>query len=142
MAKVKLLDWDLSGREGFAIAEHDGYQRLAEPVTHRRRISGNGRQGWQITDEVRGSGSHLFETFFHFPPGAVLKQLTENCLRASYGANWQLEISSTVPGGSICLVEEGWVSKTWNQKEQAPVLIWRWEGRPPASWEYNLRIVS
>lgn len=142
MADCHLLKWDLSGKEQSALAEHDGYQRLTSPVIHGRQIFCHSPSQWRVIDEVKGSGFHLFEAFFHFPPGTNLEQLTDSALRVSYGGDWHLEMTCTAPKGSTLLIKEGWVSETWYQKEKAPVVCCRWEGSPPARWEYNLRIID
>jgi len=142
MAACRLLKWDLSGKEQYALAEHDGYQRLAQPVTHSRQVIYEDPHKWTVIDEVRGSGSHLFETYFHFPPEAMLTQITDHKLEVTYGSDWCLELVSSVPEGTTCTIEEGWVSESWYQKKKAPNLCYRWRGSPPVGWEYNLRIID
>ncbi len=47
-------------------AEHDGYQRLAEGVTHRRRVLHIPGEYWILADDFTGSGAHSFEFNYHF----------------------------------------------------------------------------
>src|SRR5437764_12437384 len=64
------------------MAEHDGYRRLAQPVTHRREVQLDKRKRfWIVEDTLSGAGEHLFCFRFHFadgletnvrPDGAVL----------------------------------------------------------------------
>ena len=54
----------------FAEASHTGYQRLSQPLTHRRRIE-LGQQEAIITDTLNGRGEHLVEIFFHTYPGTA-----------------------------------------------------------------------
>lgn len=65
-ANSRLLGFDNKNGQITIDAEHDGYQRLPEPVTHRRtvhfdRASGN----VSLEDNFRGTGRHRVELFFH-----------------------------------------------------------------------------
>jgi hypothetical protein len=53
-------------------AEHDGYERLAQPITHRRRLVHIGPDYWIVMDDLRGRGRHNFEFFYHFAPETEL----------------------------------------------------------------------
>ena len=53
-------------------AEHDGYLRLAEPVTHRRQLFfDKSRDIFIIRDILTGHGTHTFELYFHLAPLAL-----------------------------------------------------------------------
>jgi hypothetical protein len=47
-------------------AEHDGYNRLPQPVIHRRRLLHIPGEYWIIVDDFRGSGNHTFDFHYHF----------------------------------------------------------------------------
>lgn len=47
---------------------HSGYQRLADPVRHRRFVFHLHGNFWLIRDLAEGSDSHLLETSWHFAP--------------------------------------------------------------------------
>ena len=53
---------------------HSGYERLAEPVRHRRFVFHLNSSFWLIRDVVEGSGSHLLETSWHFAPDVEVSQ--------------------------------------------------------------------
>ncbi|MDT5060717.1 MAG: hypothetical protein QOH63_1176 [Acidobacteriota bacterium] len=69
-AHPRVLSWE-SGRERDTIvAEHDGYKRLAQPVTHRRTVRFLKRERlWIIEDSLSGEGEHSFHFRFHFAEG-------------------------------------------------------------------------
>ncbi|HEX5875338.1 MAG TPA: alginate lyase family protein [Pyrinomonadaceae bacterium] len=68
-AKPRVLAWDAGGRFEKVVAEHYGYTRLPSPVTHRRSVEFNRREGsWLIEDEFFTEGAHLYEIRFHFAP--------------------------------------------------------------------------
>lgn len=51
-------------------AEHYAYTRLAEPLTHRRILTFDKREGyWLLEDLFAGAGTHLFEFCFNFAAG-------------------------------------------------------------------------
>jgi len=47
---------------------HSGYERLPEPVRHRRFVFHLHGSFWLVRDVAEGSGSHLLETSWHFAP--------------------------------------------------------------------------
>jgi len=73
-AKVTINKWESKDEFDFLDAEHDGYERLAEPTTHRRQIFFNKIDGyWVIRDIITtpdGAPSikkHAVEILFHLP---------------------------------------------------------------------------
>jgi hypothetical protein len=66
-AKVRVLEWTSTKQQDRVIAEHTGYERLRNPVTHRRTITFNKiNRWWFIEDELSGRGTHSIATRFHF----------------------------------------------------------------------------
>ncbi|HJU53392.1 MAG TPA: alginate lyase family protein [Pyrinomonadaceae bacterium] len=52
------------------VAEHDGYRRLAQPVTHRRAVWFKKQERcWVVQDTLSGEGEHLFRFRFHLAEG-------------------------------------------------------------------------
>jgi hypothetical protein len=47
---------------------HSGYERLPDPVRHRRFVFHLNRNFWLIRDIAEGNGEHLLETSWHFAP--------------------------------------------------------------------------
>lgn len=68
-AKPRVLEWQTGDDFDKVVAEHYGYMRLAQPVTHRRSVTFNKRErSWLIEDEFIGEGEHVCELRFHFAP--------------------------------------------------------------------------
>ena len=66
-AHPRVLRWYSTAERDIVIAEHDGYKRLAAPITHRRAVEFNKRaRFWMIEDALLGEGEHLFRFRFHF----------------------------------------------------------------------------
>jgi hypothetical protein len=64
-ANSRLVRFD-NGHQVTIDAEHDGYLRLPEPVTHRRTVHFDRATGnVSLEDNFRGTGKHQVELFFH-----------------------------------------------------------------------------
>jgi hypothetical protein len=71
--------WDSNAERDVLDAEHHAYTRLAQPVTHRRVITFDKREGyWIIEDVFTGEGRHLFEFFFNFDAGLEIEIDSDN----------------------------------------------------------------
>ncbi len=69
-AHPRVLNWKTEPDDDIVIAEHRGYTRLPEPVTHRRTIEFHKKERcWMIQDELTGAGTHSFSFRFHIAPG-------------------------------------------------------------------------
>jgi hypothetical protein len=68
-AQPRVLNWETNPDADTIVAEHYGYQRLAQPITHRRTVRFDKRKRcWLIEDELTGKGEHEFSFRFHFAP--------------------------------------------------------------------------
>jgi len=50
------------------VGSHSGYERLAEPVRHRRFVFHLRGGFWMVRDVAEGTGTHLLQTSWHFAP--------------------------------------------------------------------------
>jgi uncharacterized heparinase superfamily protein len=131
----RVLEWRSMPEEDLLIAEHTGYHRLADPVTHRRTIRFQKPDSWVIQDDCLGSAAHRCEVLFHCAPGVSVEVgKDEAVLTGPEGPRLGLLFSS--PPGLTLRIQEGWVSRQYGQKVQAPVLVAAWHGPLP------VRIVS
>lgn len=124
-----------------AIAAHNGYARLPEPVTHRRTVIYVKPDYWIVSDEVTGAGAHALEFFFHFAPGVKVEPAHGAWLASKSGARFLL----VPPAGvkvSVVKGEEspmqGWVSNDYGYKEPAPVLVAQVQASMPARFNWLL----
>jgi hypothetical protein len=73
-ARPQVLTWESSAEFDIVVAEHYGYGRLAQPVTHRRTVRfDKTRRFWFIADELLGGGAHQVAFRFHCAPGLESK---------------------------------------------------------------------
>jgi hypothetical protein len=120
-----------NGARDLLEAWHDGYQRLDDPVLHRRRLALDKRaRTIAIEDRLDMRGAHDIELFFHCEEHASF----ERC-----AAGWRISrgdrsITITLPqhAGAANAVYRGstdpilgWVSRRFDEKTPAPTLVWR-----------------
>ena len=126
---------------------HDGYERLDNPVTHRRRIFYFKPGYWIVFDDLTGNGQHQFDLLYHFEPDCKVaiedKTLIAN---AQYHDNVGLVMIPGNPDGLEILVAEGqeepprgWVSYDYAVKMPAPMLTYRKNGKAPANFTFVLQ---
>jgi hypothetical protein len=69
-ARVRVLSWETRLDEDRVVAEHSGYERLPDRVTHRRAVTFKKADcWWLIEDEIIGKGEHEIAVRFHFDSG-------------------------------------------------------------------------
>lgn len=82
-ARVRVLSWESTPERDGIVAEHSGYERLAEPVKHRRAITFNKpERWWLVEDEMLGSGEHDLTARFHFDADLEVKLFDNNGVKA------------------------------------------------------------
>jgi hypothetical protein len=113
-------------------AHHDGYRRLADPLTHRRtwRYDGPGAT-LEIVDELLCSGSHTAEVFWHFAPECQVVCENGRVVAERDGLRVELEPPETLsvtlargqdpqPDGGRPL---GWCSRGFDLKNPATTAV-------------------
>ncbi|HUS12044.1 MAG TPA: alginate lyase family protein [Pyrinomonadaceae bacterium] len=76
---ARVLSWESTPDRDRAVAGHTGYERLTEPVTHRRAITfDKPNRWWLIEDELIGKGEHKIAVRFHFDAGLDVRPLDSN----------------------------------------------------------------
>ncbi len=72
--KPRLLQWETNAKFDRVCAEHYGYTRLQNPLTHRRTVTLNkAYRCWVIDDEFLGTGTNELGIRFHFDAGLVVE---------------------------------------------------------------------
>lgn len=115
----------LTGWEG----EHTGYRRMG--VIHRRRFERRA-DGWLIRDTVTGKGEHLLEWFFHFAPECKLR-MEGSKIKSAFDDNPNVELQVA---NCELRVEEGWVSRSYGQRQRAPVALCVAKAKLPVTIEF------
>ncbi len=73
-AKSVLNCWATTAKFDYVDGRHDGYQRLKDPVTHRRRVLFLKPHLWLVLDELTAGAPHVYDQYFHFAAGADLSK--------------------------------------------------------------------
>lgn len=134
--KVNL--WQSDAERDVLDAEHYAYQRLAAPVTHRRVVTLDKREGyWTIEDNFTGEGRHLFEFFFNFDAGLDVALDETNCATANgNGATF-----SIVPSPALKLevkIEPRWVSPAFKTRLESSAIIYSLSAEVPLKVTFEL----
>jgi hypothetical protein len=69
---------------------HSGYERLPEPVRHRRFVFHLHGGFWLVRDIAEGKGSHLLETSWHFAPDLTVSTRGSGFVAATQGHSGNL----------------------------------------------------
>src|SRR5205823_3208596 len=134
---AQLLQWKVTDSVVYADALNDAYKRLADPVSHRRRVAFIDARFWLIIDDLCGSATHRVDLRFQFAPlivhsgenewasatrdgvrGLLLRAFTSVPITASVRQGWREPL-------------EGWVSTDYGCMEPAPALVYSTEACLP-----------
>lgn len=126
-ANATCLEWQPNDFGGTVVGEHDGYQRLPDPVRHRRRITLDARaRELEIQDEIFSSRAHELRWFAHVAEGCRVNRLSASSfeLIAERGSvmialdprlEWRELRASANPIG-------GWVSRGYHRKSPSTTI--------------------
>lgn len=76
--------WSSSDALDYVDGFHDGYQRLHDPVVHRRRICFVKPHFWVILDDLTARTYHTYEQYFHFAPQCRIQESEDLTVAAFY----------------------------------------------------------
>ena len=132
--------WVTSENFDYFDGSHDGYERLTEPVTHRRRILFAKPDYWIILDDLAGRGKHSIDLYWHFTEKANLTVDNKDLrMLVDYGDEVTLTVLPVEPEGlSIEVAQgsidpiQGWISYDYGVKLPAPVLRYTKKTNTPA----------
>ena len=134
-AEVKVREWKVTGEYDFLDVQHSGYERLAEPITHRRQIWFNKKEGyWVIKDTLSNNSKsdvfalksnigHRFDLYFHFAPmKLIVDEESPLAVRTNFADGANITIMPMETEGLKISVEDGWISYSYGTKVEAPVV--------------------
>ena len=110
---------------------HDGYTRLPDPVTHRRRISlDKQKRRVVIEDTLLMTGTHEIELFFHCSEQCRVESIRDGYVIRRDGKELILRLPETPGAGARLYRGElapicGWVSRRFDERFPAPTIAWR-----------------
>ncbi len=137
-AAVRVNRWESTAEYDFLDAEHRGYQRLKEPVIHRRLIFCNKQENyWVIRDILTGRGLHHFDLYFHFAP-VDIEIDSEHLVTKTKAKGANLAIIPLNTEGLSAEIEAGWVSYRYGIKVEAPIVRYQKEAEVPTELSFVL----
>jgi hypothetical protein len=115
--------------QGFA-GEHDGYQRLEDPVTHRRAIAYDGTSTtFVVTDQLVCAGRHRTSRHWHFAERLDPRVRDDGTCTLQIGGYTvtltpleKPDAVSVYRGGSP--EEGGWISRSFGRKTPCTTVVW------------------
>jgi hypothetical protein len=136
-ARPNVLRWETTPERDYVSAEHYGYRRLKNPVTHRRSVEFNKKEGyWLIEDELTGEGQHDFTFRFHLAPNLSVSE-TDNEITISDKTNRNLIICHH--GLNVRPeIKPAWVSRNYGEQERSFSICWKVNSRLPSSARFAL----
>ncbi|HKP88299.1 MAG TPA: alginate lyase family protein, partial [Blastocatellia bacterium] len=117
--------WESDGERDVLDAEHHAYLRLSQPVTHRRIITFDKREGfWIIEDLFEGEGAHQIEFFFNFDSGLEVKIEGDNraVVRDEHAA---LQIIPASENTFETKITSRWVSPSYGTRLASSGIMYR-----------------
>jgi hypothetical protein len=122
--------WQTSATEDVFEGWHDGYRRLADPVTHQRRITfDKATQRVLIDDCLHMQGEHLIELFFHCSEGCHVAHDSDGYTLDQGETRLTLKLPETgmashrIYSGSVEPIL-GWVSRRFDSKQETTSIAW------------------
>lgn len=116
--RAEPLDVQTDGTS-WAEAAHSGYQRLREPVVHRRRLELGDRE-LRVIDTLTGVGNHQAAVYFHLFPGASPEIVLDRKLSTS-------------------LVDSQFYPE-FNKSSPSRTIVGKWEGAMPVVFTSAIRL--
>lgn len=123
-ARSRLLMADL--RRGFAVAEHDGYARLPDPVSHRRALFVLPQGGVVVVDRLVAQESHHYSQNWPLHPDLEVESCSSHRIVARRDRGGVvLEAASPIPLGANATRGQldppiGW----WSERLESAVPSW------------------
>jgi hypothetical protein len=138
-AQPRVLGWESGPDKDVVIAEHAGYHRLPQAVTHRRTVTFyKSERWWLIADDITGPGEHDLAFRFHLAPG----------LEAKVRSDGTVEACDKISGARLLIVakgiteqpvlEERFSSRDYGAKQPSISVCWRLRTALPVTAYFGL----
>jgi hypothetical protein len=125
--------------------EHDGYQRLPDPVTHRRRITFDAAANeFRVEDNLLCVGTHHAQVCWHFSEHCSVAADGDS-IRAEAG-HVRLTLAMAQAHSPATLIRGredppgGWISRSFDVKAPISTAVWSVSVRGPAQFVTIIRL--
>lgn len=140
--ETRLHHWASTHSFDIVDGSHNGYERLRDPITHRRIVFFVKPQYWIVSDFLLGSGHHTYEQCFHFPPFPTFLDPESKIAVTRSHKDQNLAIIPAHPTTISAKIRkgsnspfEGWISYSYGSKESCPILKYTIESQAPVSYQ-------
>jgi hypothetical protein len=138
-ARPRVLLWETGVELDRVIAEHDGYGRLPQPVTHRRSVTFVKKERWWLVeDEFTGGGNHSFVMRFHFDSGLHVKAHGETVVQALDQTNGARLLVCSIDQTTKPDFEDRFTSSDYGEKRASIAARWTFSGSAPCSFRWAI----
>lgn len=120
LPNVEVEGWYTASIFTLLRATHTGYQRLPDPVKHRRSIFHLHGSYWLVRDLAEGAAAHQLDISWHFAPDLRVST-RPNAMVAVSPAGDELALLTSRPGVWDVKVRPGFVSPAYGEKQTAPL---------------------
>jgi hypothetical protein len=128
-ARARCIEFESGGERQRFMGEHYGYQRLEDPVVHRREIVFDPRrQIIEVWDTLRCEGDHRVRRSWHFAEDCQVEhvdagmRVTSGLTQLFFEPREELERMQLHRGGGP--EQGGWISRSFGRKEPCFTAHW------------------
>jgi len=138
-AHPRVISWESNSDTDVVVAEHNGYRRLQEPVTHRRTIQFDKRERfWIVADELSGTGTHDFAFRFHFAPGLEISMRPDGSIEVCDKMSFARFFIAASGLAAEPVLESRFSSRDYGAKEASVSVCWSVRVAVPFSAQFAL----
>jgi hypothetical protein len=138
-ARPRVLRWESGSEMEVVSAEHNGYRRLAQPVTHRRTVTFYKREGWWlIEDTIEGAGEHQLAIRFHLASGLEVSPHGADGVLARGRKNGARLFIFALDLNQLPRFEEQFTSRDYGTKEPSQTACWSIKSSLPCKLRWAL----
>ncbi len=139
-AHPRVLRWETTPDHDLIVAEHDGYRRLAQPVTHRRAVLFKKQERcWIVQDTLSGEGEHLFRFRFHLADGLEADARAQGIVSAcDKMAGARLFVCALDLDDATLELEPRFVSRDYGAKSASVSVCWTVKASAPRVFHWAL----
>jgi hypothetical protein len=128
-ARARCVEFQAGTARQRFVGEHDGYQRLADPVVHRREINYDpDKQLIEVDDTLRCEGEHSARRAWHFAENCQVERVGDGIKVTNGTAQVFLEPLEELArveihrGGTA--EQGGWISRSFGRKVPCTTVLW------------------
>jgi hypothetical protein len=131
---IRIENWIAGETFDLLVASHTGYQRLRDPVTHRRAVFHLKSHFSFVLDIVLGAGVHRLEIPWHLAPGCLPPTVEPHGVWFTAEHPSSLALLPVAGHDWTQEIRNGWHSPAYGRRELSPVLHFEKRTQLPAEF--------